>query len=357
MLWKLDISKNHLTSCVCFSGMKSLTQLSIERNKIHSLKGLECLQCLMELYAAKNDILDIKELIHLRALSKLMVLDLSGNGVCECPGYRSYSIYTMRRLKVFDGRIVAHAEIHAAREVHAGRLTRDMLEQQLGHCNFHQIEVDGLVGLKLIEILILDDNNIKEFEPLCFAGLGYLRELHMKNNALHTLGPLEHLSSLEKLDLASNHLTSNRLGGLSSVEGLALLPKLSDLKLANNPMSRQPHYRVTIVRRLLQLRYLDGKEIAEVERLEAENFSGSKVWPASVPYCMDPSSMLENSSCASTTSHLLPAKVPVKLTCLNFEAMCSPSPNLSSGQTVLIRKTVLAGGQSRSKCGEFWEFK
>jgi len=66
-----------------------------------SLQGLEGLLCLMELYAQNNLLLDICEINYIGNLPKLMVVNLSGNALCGTHDYRLYTIYTLRKLKVW----------------------------------------------------------------------------------------------------------------------------------------------------------------------------------------------------------------------------------------------------------------
>lgn len=54
----------------------------------------------MELYAAFNRLSEISEIVHISALPKLMVLDLSGNELCKFLDYRSYTIFLVKKLKV-----------------------------------------------------------------------------------------------------------------------------------------------------------------------------------------------------------------------------------------------------------------
>ncbi|EFJ09698.1 flagellar associated protein 234 [Selaginella moellendorffii] len=504
-LWKLDLSRNYLTSCAHLHGFGALTQLSIERNYIQSLKGLSGLICLMELYAANNQISDMRDLLHIRELPKLMVVDLSGNALCQCSEYRTYSIYSMKKLKVLDGRIVTSSEVAQAREKHIGRLTRESLEERLGRSSFNGVEVvanvldlsgrslrhcgdvfenkdiqeltelnlsnnflshvhglqflrnlvvlriennniengplldislpvfhssstsvgdqqiitschshevtsytytglenveclqlarnaissifslqlrhtfanlkslslqdnritklDGLDGLLFLEKLFLDHNSIKEIEPSSFAGLYNLKVLHLSDNVLRALSHMEHLTSLETLDLASNYLTSNRLGGLSSIDCLTRMPNLVDLSLANNPMSRQPFYRIGAINKLRQLQYLDGKEIFEFqdEREEADIFSTGNN-KESFP-------VLDGSGLVDVTA--IPGKVPIKVTAMNFENMCGPptSPRhgngslncstlgsiFNSGSTISASKPQMLPTVNNSLGQRFWE--
>jgi Leucine-rich repeat (LRR) protein len=97
------------------SHLTNLTQLSIEDNGISSLRGFESLLNLMELcilslsYSllfltssdiGNNKISDPKEVINLRNLQKLIIIDLAGNPLCISPNYRLYVIYRLARLKV-----------------------------------------------------------------------------------------------------------------------------------------------------------------------------------------------------------------------------------------------------------------
>lgn len=67
------------------------------------LDGLDNLQTLMELYLGNNLIGDIKELIKLKALGRLIILDISGNYLSRDQNYRIYCIFHLKKLKVLDG--------------------------------------------------------------------------------------------------------------------------------------------------------------------------------------------------------------------------------------------------------------
>lgn len=95
-------------------------------------------------------------------------------------------------------------------------------------------------NLKHLEHLYLNHNSIKELDPGSFASMQNLRVLHLGDNSLKTLVHIGGLISLESLDLTSNLLTPNRLGGFASIDYLSPLPKLTKLWLNNNPV-RAPH--------------------------------------------------------------------------------------------------------------------
>jgi len=54
-------------------------QLSIEDNHINTLKDFPNLPHLMEIYLSNNCLEEIREIMNLKNLSRLIILDLSGN--------------------------------------------------------------------------------------------------------------------------------------------------------------------------------------------------------------------------------------------------------------------------------------
>jgi len=98
------------------------------------------------------------------------------------------------------------------------------------------MQVDGMENLKHLEHLYLNHNCIKDLDPGSFASLPNLRVLHLGDNSLKTLVHIGGLISLESLDLTSNLLTPNRLGGFASIDYLSPLPRLTKLWLNNNPV-------------------------------------------------------------------------------------------------------------------------
>ncbi|KAL2634362.1 hypothetical protein R1flu_005841 [Riccia fluitans] len=496
-LWRLDLGRNRLVSVGEIPSFQMLEQLSIDNNKIGSLKGLENLTCLMELYAADNVLADPSELNYIRSLHKLIVVDLSGNPLCDCHDYRMYTVFTLRKLKVLDGRNVESNELTQSRNKYSGRLTRDMLEDFVGHTQFSKLEVldlsgqrlrscgevfespelrgltelnlndnlltsvhplrflenlrilhlennkfedrplfetpadaagvivypepflsnaeadrngrmsscaastsddqvmslqsleilklggntitsiaslclyykfpmlrmlalqdnkitkvDGLSGLTSLEKLYLDHNEIRELEPLAFSQLSSLRVLRLANNALKTLVQFSGLGTLECLDLSSNHIAPNRLGGLASVDSLSGLTRLIKLSFINNPISRQNLYRISVISRLLHLHYLDEREITEEERHEAEAYAAGSKEPS--PLMLDSNSLLDNHNNSQCVGGQI--KVPLKVTSLSFESMCLlQSPRGTYQIQTNASKQRITAAQSHPSSAVKWE--
>lgn len=57
----------------------------------------------MELYLGNNCIKDIKEIIKLKALNRLIILDILGNNLSFDANYRIFCIFNLKKLKVLDG--------------------------------------------------------------------------------------------------------------------------------------------------------------------------------------------------------------------------------------------------------------
>ena len=57
----------------------------------------------MELYLGNNFLKKKDEIKHIKGLSKLIILCLSGNTLTKDPNYRTYAIFNLHKLKVLDG--------------------------------------------------------------------------------------------------------------------------------------------------------------------------------------------------------------------------------------------------------------
>jgi Leucine-rich repeat (LRR) protein len=94
----------------------------------------------MELYLGNNKLCHLKDILYLRPLPKLIILDLSGNPVCEEENYRIYCIYNLKRLKVLDGYSVDATEIDTAKAMYDGRLTDEFIAESMGEKPFSEIQ-------------------------------------------------------------------------------------------------------------------------------------------------------------------------------------------------------------------------
>ena len=53
------------------------------------------------MYLANNKLSSTREINNITQLTKLIILDLSGNPLSKDPNYRVYTLYNLKKLKVF----------------------------------------------------------------------------------------------------------------------------------------------------------------------------------------------------------------------------------------------------------------
>ena len=74
-------------------------------------------------------------------------------------------------------------------------------------------------------------------------------------------------------------LTNNKLANLVDLEPLQKLTKLQYLSLIDNPVTKQPGYRLFVINRCKKLKCLDFRKVKMAEREEAEAMFGGKKAP------------------------------------------------------------------------------
>ncbi|KAJ3035656.1 Leucine-rich repeat-containing protein 9 [Rhizophlyctis rosea] len=285
-LTKLDASNNRIGSVESAvvanaTPFRSLMLLSLENNFLRSVKCFVKLGSLMELYIGNNYIADLLSIFPLKELPRLIILDLTGNAVCQLLNYRLFTIFHLARLKILDGAGISPKEQTSAKEIYLGKLTIELLGEKIGHFAF-----------KNISELDLRSCRIREID--CFAGLDFrnLRRLNFDNNLLTNIDCFVGLTGLKSLSLNGNRI--ERLlstdapapmivsGGVGMV-GLAngrmdvatpdggkrrpLLPYLEELHLGHNVVTRIadlglwrcPHLKVLC---------LQGNKIGKIDGLE-----------------------------------------------------------------------------------------
>ncbi|XP_017546672.1 centriolin isoform X3 [Pygocentrus nattereri] len=146
--------------------------------------------------------------------------------------------------------------------------------------------IENLEKCDRLQVLNLSYNGIEKIEKL--ERLHKLRELHLSNNRIKKIEGLEHMASLQILNLASNsieqvpfwlakklrslqtlNLQNNKIFSLHELSRLKLLKNLTELMLADNPVSDLAHYRLFLIFHLRSLAMLDGERISKHEREQA----------------------------------------------------------------------------------------
>jgi len=128
-------------------------------------------------------------------------------------------------------------------------------------------KISNLHGLDSLEILSMGRNQIKKLEGL-EPVQDTLKQLWMSYNNLASLSGIEKLANLEVL-----FLSNNKIASWGEVERLANLPKLRDLLLSGNPIhakaQEEGNWRIEVLKRLPNLKILDGALIDDDEREQA----------------------------------------------------------------------------------------
>lgn len=214
----INLAANNFISLKAFGLLPKLHTLNISANK------LETLLCKTE----KQE--DIRGL---RGLPNLESLDVSYNDLADFYGMQTASL---KKLKVLN----------------ASNNTISKVEF-----------IDNLPSLRELDLC---KNRIRQFDPNSFCENSPIIILKMEENGLKSLNFAERLTNIQVLIL-----NTNRIGDFPDVDRLLDCHKLHTLSLLSNPITRKNYYRLTIVKRLQQLKSLDGKEITEEEQERFDN--------------------------------------------------------------------------------------
>jgi Leucine-rich repeat (LRR) protein len=253
----LHAGGNRVSDGAHLRGLTKLVLLSLEDNYVDTFDGFADAYNLVELYLSNNLVEEIRATLVLKALPKLLVLDLSGNELTKAAEYRSYCIFHLRRLKVLDGEHITAAESTEAKDRFSGRLTIELLEEKIGPAgvcySFRSVNLSGC-RLKDIGQFLTED-----FFPS-------IRELNLEDNQLTSIGTIGPLGKLLVLKLNRNRIDFAR--GLGDAEGTAAtglraLTNLQVLELGgNHVVDAEPLGQYSLPN--LRVLHLAGNELTRV---------------------------------------------------------------------------------------------
>lgn len=304
-LLHLSVAYNRI-SRVSVKANSKLTYLNAMDNSISSLSFMKHFQALTDLYLSSNKLESTRELLHLKTLHQLAVLDISSNLISQSQqATRLFAIYHLSSLKALDGEAIESDEIAAAKEKLGGRLNQDMVLEQLNdvpfsslkkmdfpNCSLKHVDLSPVESFNNLLSLNLESNSLTSFSGLIY--LNQLKVLCLNHNRVEAMirsrdlpsGQLPAdgvLRSLEVLHLAYNGINDlvplqlNKLISLKALflqgneivqmEGLDGMKSLTELVLDRNKIKTLENSS------LLSLRSLRELHIEENRLKELCNFS------------------------------------------------------------------------------------
>jgi Leucine-rich repeat (LRR) protein len=249
------------------SPLLNLKYLDISSNRLTSLSGVEECSALLELYAGNNKLKTARDILPVKRLPQVMILDLYGNPIhTEERMLRLYAAYHITTLKTFNGAPLESKEFTAAKEMYGGRLNAEFVQEKTGHSRFHELKqmdyphcnlrivelqpvnqfasllslnlehnqltsFNGLLQLPNLKVLCLNHNKIERLSTGDDVGGGVLPSLQVLHVAYNQLGSLVPLQLHRMPTLRALFLQGNQLVNL---DGLIGLTKLTELVLDHN---------------------------------------------------------------------------------------------------------------------------
>ncbi|XP_042669554.1 leucine-rich repeat-containing protein 9 [Centrocercus urophasianus] len=295
-LTRLSVNKNHLTSLKrhVFENLSHLHYISVENNRITSLVGLRKTYSLIELYISYNCISASQEIHHLKGLTNLIILDMSGNGIVwKQDNYRLFVLFHLPSLNALDGISVEPAEGECAKDLFEGKLTSDMIADRLGHsdftemqelnwanCNIRAVELVPADQFRSVNSVNLQNNNLTSFSGLIF--LPNVKVLCLNYNHIESILPgqksaneLTNRQQLHRKVISSGYGQQEYTKGRRDAGFEESLPpimqSLEVLHLGHNGITDMAYLQLSRLKNLKFL-FLQGNLIRQIEGLEGLQF-------------------------------------------------------------------------------------
>lgn len=248
-LRRLSANENQLVSLLVLRSLPLLQVASLHSNAVVSLAGVDGCASLAELYLGNNRVTDSSDVLLLKGLERLVVLDLLNNPLSATSGhssghcnsnsghsnsghsnrqYRLHAIFHLRHLKALDGACIDPAEVAMARDELGGRLNLDYIGDKLGCEAFDALAELDLSGCGLRSV---------DLAPV--ERLASLRSLNLEGNALTSFSGLVTLWQLRVLCLNGNAVESVLPRSIGSIPGPPPPPPAS-ISLAIRSMTSPP---------------------------------------------------------------------------------------------------------------------
>ncbi|MFW9970997.1 MAG: leucine-rich repeat domain-containing protein [Candidatus Odinarchaeota archaeon] len=180
---------------------------------------------------------NITDIIELKNLTNLKILNLSGNNIKKLSGLTNFK--DLETLILTDNQLDEISGLERLINLRILGLERNKISKITGLENLvnlerlnlnqnHISDTEGLSSLKNLKQLYLDSNQIKKLSNL--NSLQNLEVLHLINNKIEKIESINKLKLLKQLFLNHN--------AIKKIEGLSGLEKLQYLELSNNKIPK-----------------------------------------------------------------------------------------------------------------------
>ncbi|KKA25287.1 Propanediol-phosphate dehydrogenase [Rasamsonia emersonii CBS 393.64] len=168
------------------------------------------------------------------------------------------------------------------------RLTVELIQNSLSYINplkereldlrGHKIPaIENLGVAKDQDAIDFTDNDITSLSN--FPYFPRLRTLLLARNRVNHISP-NLASSIP--NLTTLVLTSNNMAELADLDPLQHFPRLTHLVLMDNPVTRKEHYRLWVIWRNPNIRFLDYQKVKDAERAKAREMFGTPEEPSAL---------------------------------------------------------------------------
>ncbi|CAH8493258.1 unnamed protein product [Schistosoma mattheei] len=182
-----------------FKSLLNLSKLNLNNNQIDNIDGIDYCQQLIELYLGNNQLKHFINILHLKHLLHLNILELYGNPLCDLinNNYFYQLIYYLKSIKSIDGYIITMNDLMKSNELYDGHLSYEYLLNYLNHDQFINIVELNLSQCMLYKIDYIDPNQ-----------LIHLKCINLEKNYLKSFGGLLFFKNLQIICLNNNNIES-----------------------------------------------------------------------------------------------------------------------------------------------------
>lgn len=246
---KLDAKSMKLTNIELLSQYEHLRYVNLGQNFLENVLTLNKLKSLLWLKVNNNQLTSAR----LEQLPYLQVVDFSGNKIGNVLGIEHPHLEQLN-LNFNQIPSVEGLEPQALPNLVSLQLRSNQLSSTAGIDNF-----------KSLRHLFLAANQVTSLDGI--STLDGLEILHLRDNQISSFGDNFVDGCLQNLRYIN--LRANNVKELDEVKKLAVLPKLAELVLTDNPLVEEEDYRLEVLCRVRRLDRLDKDIFDEDEREQA----------------------------------------------------------------------------------------